>query len=156
MQVAEGQQGIGLTDEAVATRKLAVSNAVDEPDKDIRVISLKKVAATQARLGFSTEAQATVDRIDEPDKKSWAWYGIVEAEVEAGRLGEAYRVAGLVRGKAIPNTWMAFAAAEVRGHRLSEARKALEKAEDAVNKINAGFGVDIIIMFAELRAAIGD
>jgi len=123
----------------------------------MRMIGLKKIAVAQARLGLLPQALEVVDQIAEPKDRWWGWCEIVKVEAEAGRLEEARRVAERVEGKAVPNTWMALAAAQAKAGRLPEAGRALEKAEAAVKRIaDAGFRIEMMILLAESRAAMGD
>jgi tetratricopeptide (TPR) repeat protein len=156
-EVAEGQYGLGRVDESAATLKMAVSRALAEPDGSMRTTSLSKVAATQAKLGSLAQALETAGQVADPKMQPWAWYGIVEAEAKTGRLDEAYRVAERIDGDAVPKTWMALAAAQAKGGHLPEARQALEKAEAGVKRITAaGYRIQMMLMLAESRAAVGD
>ncbi|WP_435018080.1 hypothetical protein TA3x_000025 [Tundrisphaera sp. TA3] len=156
-EIAEAQHAIGRADESSATFEMAVSLALADPDESLLRISLSNIAAAQARAGYLPQALATVDRIGDPEHRWWAWYGIVEAEANSGRLDEAYRIAERVEGKAVPKTWMALADAQAkRGHR-PEAGRALEKAEAAVRPIaEIGYRIQMVLLLAESRASLGD
>ena len=155
--VAEGQHGIGLADEASATLKAAAERAHADPGGTMRTIGLSKVASAQAGLGFLPEALATVDRIAGVKERWWAWYGVVDAAAGAGRLDDAYRVAGRVEGDAVVKTWLAIAAAEAGRGRATEAAWALAKAGAAVERIAApGYRIETTVLLAEARAAVGD
>lgn len=153
-QVAEGQYRLGRADESLATFKLAVSRALMDRKESMRMISLRKVAVTQARLGLLPQALSTVDEI-EPKYRTSGWYDIVQVEADAGRLESAYRVAEQVGVDAATKTWMVLA--EIKAGRLPEARGALEKAEAAVKQIAEGaIRIQQMLELAELRAAVGD